>query len=333
MTLCRQYLKTFRWAVFSLLTAMNGFLLAAANTQTSLDFKAIHHAQIGVETSTFGLSVSDSHLFSLPQYSDFFIQYPYVASKPSSSEAFSMGNRDTAPGQRIRFPESIGMKFWKGVLAWDGYLWFLDAAGPKVVSYQIQEKRWSRPRDIVIDLLRPAADSRGEPTSTEIQSLRQQFRRSYKSLTKDLPQVYGWTRLDKKSTGRFSNNEFLMLSRIKGFPLLAMSCKNPRKPYCEVKRSCNLALPKGVDQESIAGIAFSHKRRILLIGNFKSNEIYLYQAKSCYHLPLRKRLKLPKELHQLASLYIDGQDNLWVGTSEPDSYLNASTYRWNATDW
>lgn len=305
----------------------------AKKSKNELNFKAIHHAQIGIDKGVFAILRSGDQIFSIPQFSDYYIQYPYDAMQSKSEQAFQMGERDTAPGKRIRFPEKLGMRFWKGVWQKDGYLWFLDASGPRVITLDTGKTRWSKIRDIVVDLLKPAADSRGEPPKKEIQTFRSQFKKSYKKLTKDLPHVFGWTVLPSKQAKRFSGNHFLLLSRVPNFPLLAMTCKNPQKPDCMIARACQLQLPKGVDQEKLAGIAFSPKRNLLLIGNYSSNEIYLYQANSCYHLPLVKRLKLPKEIHELASLYVDDEDNLWIGSSEPDSYRNASTYRWNSDSW
>lgn len=301
--------------------------------ETKLSFDDIDHAQISIERAIYGLYRQEDRLWLLPNFGSFIIESPYNSAATSSEAAFFMGNRDTAKGTRVPLPEDLSDSFWRGAFEFDEKLYFLDAYRKRFVRLDPKTKTWGRARDLVVDLARPPSDSRGEPTNQEIVQFRRKFLAAYNKV-KAHPELFSDAELIPRSwRSRFDGSQVILATRIPGYPLVTMRCQSEGLGYCQFERACFLSPEHSPSSEQSSGLAIDEKRRRILIGNYKEQKIYVYRFQSCYHIALVHTMKLPEQLGKITAIHVDKEENLWVTTASPDSYRNASVYRWPKGKW
>jgi hypothetical protein len=82
-----------------------------------------------------------------------------------------------------------------------------------------------------------------------------------------------------------------------------------------------------------SGLAYSEKRRYVLIGSKKHRKIDVYKFNSCFDVGFVKSISVPKEIKEISELHIDSDDSLWISSSEPDPYTFGSIFKWSSADW
>lgn len=309
------------------------FPLIAQGKIRQLDFDKIDHAQISVEREIYGVYRDGNRIWLLPKFGGFLIESHYNPSGIDSEEAFYMKGRDTAKSERHHLPDNISDSFWRGIFRIDDKLVILDSFRQRFISFSPENKTWGPVRDLVLDLLKPAADSRGQAPLRETQEYQARFRKTYSKI-KGQAEVFTDTAIIPEGwRSSFAGSQVLLVSRLPGFSLIGLKCDLSGMGYCQFQRGCFIETSSSIDPESLSGIAISKKRRQILIGDYRKQQIYLFRYDSCFHIEHVGALKLPPQLNALTAIDIDADDNLWISTEEPDPYLNASIYRWKPDAW
>jgi hypothetical protein len=186
-------------------------------------------------------------------------------------------------------------------------------------------------RSIPWDMIRPPRDSRGEPTTVETKALRAQLKKVW-TQTLGL-KVSGIARIPGGWVKSGVKTPYLLASRLKGFSLILMECDPKELSLCQVSRQCYLEGASQLEPASVTGLAVNQKTKMIYIGDSKNHMIHGFKFSSCYHVPRISRIVLPQKIKAINNLFIDDDERLWVTTSSPDDYLNASIYFWPPGFW
>ena len=226
---------------------------------------------------------------------------------------------------------------WSGLdLAASDRALLLDGRTLALLEGRRDQMTMTSVRTVPWDLLRPAADSRGEPTRVETATTRAAFAKRYVETTGS--RVVGMAKLPESLTNHRPAG-YLLATRIRDFPLLLMECPGDEPSSCLLTRACNLEWGRHagvkfpVSQDGFEGLAISGKRHLILIGEPDRRRILLFSYQSCFHLPLVGELKLPDRLRTLTALAIGADDSLWIVTKQQDDFDNAAVFRWPASSW
>lgn len=227
--------------------------------------------------------------------------------------------------------EEVAVPDWRGIdlvddraLFFDGKQFAWSEADPKTMNELLR-------RSIPWDMLRPPRDSRGEPTTPEIQALRTTFKKAW-SQTLGL-KAAGVARIPSKWVGVGPKRAYAVALRVKGFPLALMECDTAEPSSCQLIRQCYLEGASDLSPDAVTGIAVSVKRKMLFIGDSKNRLIHGFRFDSCYNVPRVQRMAIPVQFKTLTNLFIDRDDRLWASTAAADDFLNASVYYWAPDVW
>ncbi len=276
-----------------------------------------------LERRITGLSVNSDTLVIFPEQDQFMITLTYPGKVGSRSSFFG----DLTLQERFPF-ELKGKRRWVGAYAFDDFLMVLDSINLQMLVVNSKTKKTLLESYVSWDLIKPARDRGGEATKDEIARTRANFRTAFRKN----PQyaVSGMTFKEKDSRGTL---QFLLASRVAGFPLLTMECRADTGDFysCQIARQCFVSASlKGV---KLQGIGFSSARSLVVMGDVANSELIYFKFNSCYDVREVGRRKLPAQLKGLSGVAIDEDDNLWVTTRDPDDFLNASVFRWDKSTW
>lgn len=278
--------------------------------------------------SVAAIHQKDGKLMALPEGHGFVMVSPFdpkgvsrekVFAPLVNMERFAFGKEDApAPDWRGMDQVTDRQLFFDGrELAW-------IESDPKTMSEILR-------RSIPWDMIRPPRDSRGEPTSVETKALRSKLKKIW-SQTLGL-KVSGIARIPGSWVKSGKRTAYVLASRLKGFPLMLMECDAKEPSLCQVSRQCYLEGAAELEPAAVSGVAVSSKNKMIFIGDSKNHMIHGFKFGSCYHVPRVTRKVLPRQLKTINNLFIDSDDRLWVSTSSPDDYLNASIYFWPQGVW
>jgi hypothetical protein len=185
---------------------------------------------------------------------------------------------------------------------------------------------------LIWDMLRPPADRGGEGTAVETAKLRAKLK---KMVQKTRLKVTGIVPLPpevnpEKSLGKTT---MALATRIPGFPLMLAECDTKNLSQCVLTRQCYLEGAPDLPADAVSGIAVSAARKLIIIGDRKAGRLLGFKISSCYNVQRVAEWFLPDRIKKLSNIYIDSEDRLWLTSSEPDNYLNASVYVWKALEW
>ena len=181
-------------------------------------------------------------------------------------------------------------------------------------------------RTVAWDLIKPPADRGGEPTRAETSALRTRFGKSWRSTPGR--KIVGWAR--RTGTGKKDvGSSYLLATTIPSYPVLEMRCGGGDEPSsCLITRQCFVEGVGELKPSSVAGIAYSMNKKLVYLGDAEQRKVHVFRFDSCFHIVKVRELTLPDKLKKLSNLYVDEGDRLWVTTTSPDDYLNASVYYW-----
>jgi hypothetical protein len=185
-------------------------------------------------------------------------------------------------------------------------------------------------RTVPWDQLKPARDRGGEATVGEIASYRAAFKKAMLALNGT--RVTGLAPIPDSWLKNNMTN-YLMLTRLKKFPLLLLECSPGTPSQCAVSRGCNLENFSGSDIEKLRGIAISADRKQIFVGDPVQKKLHVLKFDSCYHIAWKGSRALPGKIKTLTNVFIDPDDRLFLTTEDPDDYLNASLFFWNKSQW
>lgn len=208
-----------------------------------------------------------------------------------------------------------------GFLMFDGVQLVIAKADTKGTIIEKHSLAW--------DFIRPPKDSRGEATDLETSKFRGNFKKNMEAKADQIKFVG----LSEKSASEKNETVYFAGTRIKGFPIVEISCLKDEPAKCQTTRGCFVHLDKDFSPEDLTGIAFSKKDKKIFLATKNDHILRVLKYQSCYHVQLEAMIALPKKLKTLSGVFIDEEGHLWVSTFTPDDYANATIFSWDRSIW
>lgn len=231
-------------------------------------------------------------------------------------------------GERVTFDKSVPAGNWRGVVTFgDEVRLLLDGAGGNVMALEAKDMKFISHRQVVADLLRPSADSRGEPTARETAGVRGRFAKKFVAAQSRGLVFSGIVPVPKKwrLPGRA---QFLVATHVDGFPLVTMMCDEKDATQCRLDRVCDLAGWRPKDAGDLGAIAVADKNNQLVIVDRRDLSLRVFHAGSCAHSAYVGDVRLPDKLKSPTGVAVDEDGRLWIATEKPDDYRNGSVFMW-----
>ena len=307
----------------------------AKNARKELPFSRLKHFQIPLEDGLFAVYRNKDQVLTSVRQSNFVLWSKYNENAVEADQGFGSLHVPTDNSERL--PLAVGEKDQRirGIETLDKIWFFLDSKQRRFLLWDSEQKIWLRSSDVVLDLIKPAADPRGEPTRFEIAQLRQNFTKNFGKLKDDAELVGGLASLPGYWRDR-DGSQFILLLRVPGTPLLTVKCGGKNFSQCRAMRACFVHGLPSERVPHIFGLAVDQERQEILIGSPTEMRIMRFKAPSCYHvarLSSESDISLPEQLKSLSNIFIDAERNLWVTTLQPDLDKSASLFRWDAAVW
>jgi hypothetical protein len=276
-----------------------------------------------VERSPQALGFFDKYMILLLQNQSTVVQIPLA----SNDSKLARPERALTASKRLKISSSYRSTDWVAALSAAKHRFLVDGENLAVTSVS---ESWEAIRGdgIIWDLLKPAADPRGEPPRWEIASVRAHVSKliagkTGRKLSGVVPMPRGWQGNREAS--------FLMATNLQGHPIMTMDCDDDIGVTCKIVRTCNVqdALPS----EDVRGIAAVPGKRVFVLGDGKRNALTLFNYTSCYHITRGPTIFLPTSFKKLGSFGISATGELWVVTTAPDDFTNGSLHFWPQSVW
>ncbi|SMF33451.1 hypothetical protein [Pseudobacteriovorax antillogorgiicola] len=298
-----------------------------------LSFTKIQHSQVTVTKDVVGLWRSKGEILATPYFDNFMIKSQYNPNPGPQGYAFGNRDSDTAGAERILFPKSVVRGYWHWLAPFRDRFIMIEARKKRVAMVSVKDGRVTEYSDIILDLFKPASDSRGEPTGQETAAARKEFLKRLVDWGGDEPMISGLAPLPASWHRRQGYDSYLIATRLPGFSLLKMDCNRKDGLVCMITRNCFVEGLKTELKKQLSGLAISQHRKLLLMADRKNHRILGFRWDNCHHIPLQGEMKVPQKLQLVRGIHIDESDHLWLSTQGPDNYRNASVYKWKAEDW
>jgi hypothetical protein len=285
------------------------------------------HAVPTVLRSSSAIVREKDELFLFGPKLNQYVKIPFHPDAKTRTTRFGEYTQST----RIPVPPTKYPGDWRGIMFFEGeknMLW--DASMLQLVLFFPNKNRVIQETTVPIDMIKPARDSQGEPTSVETAKARNKIRTAYKKVFGSrfsgfsaLPS--GW--LEGKK------NYYAMASNIADFPLTIMSCAEDDPVGCVMDRICYLDGGPSIKSKSVAGVGVSKNGKLLLMGDAERHAIHVFHWDSCFNVHYLKSLELPKNIATITSLHIDHEDLLWVTTNKWENQFDSNLYYWEPSQW
>ncbi len=304
-------------------------------TAKVLPFDQLKHFQISLENGLYAVYRDKAEVVTSVRKANFYLLSTYDESAAEQDQGFGSLHTPTDKSSRVPLANNETERRIRGILPVGPRLFFLDSFRRQFLLWHRDEKIWLRPADIVLDLIRPPSDPRGEPTRSEVAELRRSFVKAFTKVQQDNELFGGITALPTFWKDR-DGSQFLLLLRVPGTPLMTVRCQGRTMNSCQAMRACFVhGLPSHLIEE-LYGLGVDPVRKELLIGSPYEQRIMRFKAPSCYHIAHLKDeedIALPDQLKDLSNLFIDSDRNLWLTTFRPDVYKSASLFRFDPSVW
>lgn len=322
-----KFSKLFRITLIIAIVTQNA--LAKNTTGKPLEFAKVLYFQPSIEGDIGPIVLDGETLLSTPFHGDFYLKTKFNDKAKDSAKAFDIGKNDLSQSERIPFGERVGPGDWVGVTKDRDRLLWLDGKSMRVVAIDLKAGEAPFVQTVVVDKIKPASDSRGEPTRFEVTNSRNLFVKGFrKRIDRELV-ADGFVKLPEEWQ-KDTSQQFLMATTIPGFPLVTVGCPADHPGYCAVERQCFVHGGPDLQKVTMAGLAVSADKKMIVLGDSQHHRLLVYKFTSCFHIPFVKEIPLPKQLKQLRNLMIDSKDRLWISSRFPDDYNNASVFVWDS---
>jgi hypothetical protein len=305
----------------------NAYLVMAAGKEVRvLEIPDERHAALTVERGLYGLFPTENAVFVFPGKTDRFVRIPVNLSAKHRDERFGkLTDQTKFPILDAKYPGD-----WRGMFESGDRIVLVDSSMLQLLLLRKKDYRTVMSATVPTDILKPAMDRGGEPTTIETASTRKKFlaasRKIFGTKYTGFAEMPGnW--MDD------GNRNFLLASRVPGFPLLVLGCRKNEDLSCMVSRHCFLEDGNPVAPESVTGVAVSPVDRLIAIGDSSSNTIRLYKFNSCFDVRYSRSVRLPDRLPKLTNIQIDSKGRLWVTTAIPDSFTDSNLFFWEKDQW
>ena len=271
----------------------------------------------------FGLHVDDVGLIAIPSFKNFLLMAPWSRDRkgvklPHFGSVLDM-KRATVAGLQKH-------DRWHGLTRVGSEMLLIN--GWDMEAFRVAEDLTLLSRHTIVwDLIRPAADSRGDPTRAEILEFRQSFRKRLRKV--DGERFVGLAHRSTSATWI----TYLVGTRIKGYPIAQMRCEVNNMSRCQITHGCFTETQKGFHSDSVSGLAFHPATRAVVLADKKNHQVHVFRFASCYHIPYQYSLELPSRIKPVRGVFLDREGKLWVSSSGRDDYANASVFMWKPDQW
>jgi hypothetical protein len=301
-----------------------------------LPFNQLRHFQIALENGLYAIHREKDLVLSSGRSAKFYLKSQYDENAKEQDLGFGSLHTPTDKSERVPFPEKDSEKRIRGIVPLGPHWFFLDARQRQFAVWQKDQKIWLRPADIILDLVRPPRDPRGEPTRSEVAELRRSFTRSFNKVQLDNNELFGGLAALPSFWKDRDGSQFLMLLRVPGTPLMTVRCQGRNMNRCQAMRACFVHGLPGHLVKELYGLAVDPVRKELLMGSPGEHRIMRFKAPSCYHIAHLKDeddIGLPEQLKDLSNIFVDSDRNLWLTTLRPDVYKSGSLFRFDPSSW
>jgi hypothetical protein len=303
------------------------FLLSSFSGWSETKLLSIPQRNSSLETIERGIisfSVAKDKIVLFPDKKPFLITHPYFGIKDTRENSFGK----IVDGKRIPLPSGMFDFSSASILSYkDSYL-VLEG---ELIEVSLFSKVFDlvTKRSVAWNIIKPPMDRNGEATAFEIARMQALFAEKFK-------QTNGWkytglTQAPVSWPAAAGKIRYLIPTRMPKFPLLSMVCDSEDASQCVMERAC-YARDLNI-YSSLAGIAVSQKRNLVLVGDESTKVISLLRFDSCYSIKKVGEILLPERIKSITDVQVDEEDGLCVSSREPDDYDNASLYRWSAAEW
>lgn len=331
--------QTFRWLRISLSLMVwvlaSPVALSDKKAAKVLPFEQLTHFQISLENGLYAVYRDKAAVYTSIRKAKYYFQSTYDETAKEQDLGFGTLHTPTDKSERVPFVESEPERRIRGILPLGNLMFFLDSDRRQFLLWDQEQKAWLRPADIVLDLIRPPGDPRGEPTRSEVAEQRRSFLKAFAKVQQEPDLFAGLAPLPSFWKDR-DGSQFLLLLRVPGTPLMTIRCQGKNRNSCQAMRACFVhGLPSHLVEE-LYGLAVDPVRRELLIGSPGEMRIMRFKAPSCFHVAHLKDeddIALPEQLKDLSNLFVDADRNLWLTTWRPDLYKSASLFRFDPNAW
>lgn len=304
-------------------------------SENELTISKIKHFQIAIENGLYSIYRNKDQVATSARIGNFYILSSYDESAKEEDLGFGSLHVPTDKSERKSLADGEKERRIRGIVPLDKTWFFLDSKQKQFLLWDSEQSLWLRPSDLVLDLIKPPADPRGEATRREVDELRRSFTKSFSRFKQDEEIVGGLAEVPKFWKDR-DGSQFLLLLRIPGTPIMTVKCSGKNYNVCRAMRACFVhGLPSHLTEE-LYGLAVDPIRKEILIGSPSEMRIMRFKAPSCYHIAHIKSeddISLAEQFKDLSNLFIDQDRNLWITTLRPDFYKNASLFRFDASVW
>jgi hypothetical protein len=298
------------------------------NPKEFLSFAKVKHYLISIESQLAGVVPQGSLVWTFVRKGNIYVESRYQEHAKDPDLGFGTPRNPLEGSERINLAEGEKDRRIRGALVDEKAHLFVDSSKRQVLHWDVERKRWLPPIDIVLDMMRPPADNRGEAPSREIQRTRRRFLEEYRTLAKEPEFILGVSPIPKYWKDQ-DGSQFLLLLRHKTYPLATLACQISPVRSCRIQRICYLPPLSPHEVMSLAGLAARAKTKEILIGLNDPPRILRYSAASCLSLRKISEDFLAPELRVLSGLAVDEKDRLWITTSEADLMHSASLFVWD----
>lgn len=293
------------------------------NGNKVLDFPAKKNSIETLHYAIDGISFFNGKLLLTPYRKNFLIQTPF--DEKGDSRLHRFGKLTDSKRFEVQPPHKK-KHYLVSSLMFEGKVIGLDGRDLSIIEFD-KNLRFSSYRTIPVDTIKPARDRGGEAPQYEINDLRRSFMKAFKAAPSQ--KLLGMTPVpSSKGKGRF-----LVLSKIKGFPIIKMKCSKINVSQCYFERACSIRGMRDLSSSELVGISSNIKRKEIYIADQSKHRILVYKYRSCLDIVKVRDILLPKKIKKIGGVFVDSSERLWVSSLLQDDYLNASVYFWEPHDW
>jgi hypothetical protein len=285
-----------------------------------------NHAAITIERSLYGAFTGTDFILALLGKSDHFVRMPLKLEESDRDMKFGkMTDHKRIPITDAKYPGD-----WRAAFLSGERLVLVDAGMLELLVIRSKDFKTVMSTTVPADLLKPAADQGGEPTTFEIQKTRKRFREASRKIFGT--RYVGFSEIPD-SWEKGATRDFLVASRVPSFPLLMMSCQKKDEVACLISRQCFLEGGPKIDPENIVGLGVLSKSRQIVLGDARRNEIMLYKFNSCFDVSFQRSIALPSRLPKMSNLHVDQGERLWITAALADTFTDSNLFYWDKENW
>lgn len=296
----------------------------AKDHEKVLDIDAVKHFQISIESSLHVVRREGNNVWTGTENASFFVSSQYDESAKEADLGFGTAKNPIEGSERVDMGE--GGRRIRGIERDRDALLFLDSAKLQVLAYQEADKRWQRPKDLILDLVKPARDAKGEATRKEQAALIARLRSALSKVKGRTDLIGGMTTVPpawKDGDG----SRFLLWLRLPEAALLTVKCGEA----CVAQRSCFIKGLSESERRAVSGIARDGDR--VLLGLPSEGKVLQLTGRSCFSLKASPAFRIPPRIKAMTNLFVDEGRNLWMTSAIPDDFTSASLFVWGPETW